>query len=115
MDPQTLQRAYDAIARELAAGQLIGLFPEGKRTLNGEMNEFKSGIRKILDRTPVPVIPLALCGLWQSIFPRNRDKLRHAMKLFPKVGIAVGEPIDPAAVTPDGLYKSVFALRRNWK
>ena len=115
IDPQTLQRAYDAIARELAAGQLIGLFPEGKRTLNGEMNEFKGGIRKILDRTPVPVIPLALCGLWQSIFACNRDKLRHAMKLFPRIAIAVGEPIDPAAVTPDGLYRAVRALRGNWK
>jgi 1-acyl-sn-glycerol-3-phosphate acyltransferase len=115
IDPQTLQHAYDAIARELAAGQLVGLFPEGRRTSNGEMNEFKGGIRKILDRTPVPVVPLALCGLWQSIFARNRDKLRHAMKLFPTVGIAVGEPIEPAAVTPDGLYRAVCALRDNWK
>ncbi len=37
------------------------------------------------------------------------------MKLFPKVGIAVGEPIDPAGVTPDGLYGEVSALRGNWK
>ena len=115
IDPQTLERAYDAIARELAAGELVGLFPEGRLTSNGEMNEFKGGIRKILDRTPVPVVPLALCGLWQSIFARNRDKLRHAMKLFPKVGIAVGEPIDPAAVTPEGLYSAVCALRGDWK
>ena len=115
IDPQTLQRAYDVIARELAAGQLVGLFPEGKRTSDGEMNEFKGGIRKILDRTPVPVVPLALCGLWQSIFARNRDKLRHAMKLFPGIGIAVGEPIDPSAVTPEGLYSAVCALRGNWK
>ncbi len=115
IDPQTLERAYDAIARELAAGQLVGLFPEGKRTPNGELNEFKGGIRKILDRTPVPVVPLALCGLWRSVFARNRDKLRHAMKLFPRVWIAVGEPIDPASVTPDGLHKAVGALRGNWK
>ncbi len=115
IDPRTLERAYDAIARELAAGQLVGLFPEGRRNSNGERNEFKGGIRKILDRTPVRVVPLALSGLWQSIFARNRDKLRYAMKLFPKVGLAVGEPIDPAAVTPDGLYGAVCALRGNWK
>jgi 1-acyl-sn-glycerol-3-phosphate acyltransferase len=115
IDPQTLQRAYDAIARELTAGQLVGIFPEGKRTSNGEMNEFKGGVRKILDRTPVPVVPLALRGLWQSIFARNRDKLRHAMKLFPRVGMAVGEPMDPATVTPEGLHRTVCALRGNWK
>lgn len=115
IDPQTLQRAYDAIARELAAGQLVGLFPEGKRTSDGEMNEFKGGIRKILDRTPVPVVPVALCGLWQSIFARNRDKLRHAMKLFPGIGMAVGEPVDPAAATPENLHRAVCVLRRDWK
>ena len=115
IDPQTLERAYDAIARELAAGQLVGLFPEGKRTFDGKMNEFKGGIRKILDRTPVPVVPLALRGLWQSIFARNRDKLRHAMKLFPRIGMAVGEPLDPASVTPENLCRVVGALRGDWK
>ena len=115
IDPETLQHAYDAIARELAAGQLVGLFPEGKRTSNGEINEFKGGIRKILDRTPVPVVPLALCGLWQSIFSRSGDKLRHLLKLFPRIGIAVGEPVDPAAVTPEGLHTAVSSLQDDWK
>lgn len=51
-----LERAYEAIARELADGQLVGIFPEGKLTADGEMNEFRSGVTKILERTPVPVI-----------------------------------------------------------
>jgi len=114
-DPEMLERAYDAIARELADGQLVGLFPEGKLTSDGEMNEFRSGILKILERTPVPVIPMALSGLWRSLFTRNRARLRHATKLFPKIRLSVGEPVAPERVSLDGLRAAVAALRGDWR
>ena len=114
-DAAMLERAYEAIARELADGQLIGIFPEGKLTSDGEMNEFRSGIVKILERTPVPVIPMALSGLWRSLFSRNRAKLRHITKLFPKVRLKVGEPVTPALATPADLHAAVLALRGDWR
>lgn len=114
-DPEMLQRAYDAIARELADGQLVGIFPEGKLTPDGEMSEFRSGILKILERTPVPVVPMALSGLWRSLFTRNRARLRHATKLFPKIRLSVGEPVAPERVKLDGLHAAVLALRGDWR
>jgi 1-acyl-sn-glycerol-3-phosphate acyltransferase len=114
-NPEMLERAYDAIARELADGQIVGIFPEGKLTSTGEMNEFRGGIVRILEKSPVPVIPMALSGLWQSLFARNRDKLRHAAKLFPKIRLAVGEPLPPAAVTPQLLQAAVLELRGEWR
>jgi 1-acyl-sn-glycerol-3-phosphate acyltransferase len=114
-DAAMLERAYESIARELADGQLIGLFPEGKLTADGEMNEFRSGITRILERTPVPVIPLALSGLWRSLFTRNRARLRHVTKLFPKVRLSVGEPVAAAAATPENLRAQVLAMRGEWK
>jgi 1-acyl-sn-glycerol-3-phosphate acyltransferase len=114
-DAAMLEQAYDAVARELADGQLVGIFPEGKLTSDGEMNEFRSGILKILERTPVPVIPMALSGLWRSLFTRNRARLRHAAKLFPKIRLSVGEPFAPGQVTLDGLHAAVLALRSGWK
>jgi 1-acyl-sn-glycerol-3-phosphate acyltransferase len=114
-DAAMLERAYEAIARELADGQLIGIFPEGKLTSDGEMNEFRSGIVKILERTPVPVIPMALSGLWRSLFSRNRAKLRHLTKVFPKVRLKVGEPVTPALATPGDLHAAVLALRGDWR
>ena len=110
-DPQTLERAYDEIARALYAGELVGLFPEGRLTSDGEMAEFRGGIRRILERTPVPVVPMALSGLWQSLFARNRDKLRHLGRLFPKIRLAVGEALEPSSATSDGLYAAVSHLR----
>lgn len=114
-DPELLERAYERIAGELSAGELVGLFPEGRLTSDGEMNEFRGGVMRILAKAPVPVVPMALSGLWQSLFARNRDKLRHAMRLFPKIRLAVGEPLAPQQVSPQGLHSSVLTLRGEWK
>jgi len=114
-DPGVLERAYERIAAELSAGELIGLFPEGRLTSDGEMNEFRGGVMRILEKAPVPVVPMALSGLWQSLFARNRDKLRHAMRLFPRIRLAVGEPLSPSQVSPQGLHASVLELRGAWK
>ena len=114
-DAALLERAYDAIARELADGQLVGIFPEGKLTSDGEMSEFRSGILNILERTPVPVIPMALSGLWRSLFTRNRARLRHATQLFPRIRLSVGEPLAPGQVTLERLHAAVLTLRGGWK
>jgi 1-acyl-sn-glycerol-3-phosphate acyltransferase len=51
---QLLEKAYDDIAAALASGALIALFPEGRITDTGELYPFRSGIKSIVDRTPVP-------------------------------------------------------------
>jgi 1-acyl-sn-glycerol-3-phosphate acyltransferase len=114
-DAAMLERAYDAVARELGDGQLVGIFPEGTLTPDGEMHEFRGGIGKILERTPVPVIPMALSGLWRSVFTRNRARMRHITRLFPKIRLAVGEPVAPAAATPERLHAAVLMLRGDWR
>ena len=79
------------------------------------MNEFRSGIVRILERNPVPVIPMALSGLWRSLFTRNRARLRHATRLFPKIRLSVGDPVAPALASPDSLQAAVAALRGDWR
>ena len=114
-DPAMLERAYESIARELADGQLVGIFPEGRLTTDGEIGEFRGGIVKILERSPVPVIPMALSGLWRSLFARNRVRLRHVTKIFPTLRLSVGEPLAPGAATPEKLRSAVAALRGDWR
>jgi 1-acyl-sn-glycerol-3-phosphate acyltransferase len=114
-DPSALERAYEAVAQALADGELVGLFPEGRLTSDGEMNEFRGGIQRIVERTPVPVIPMALSGLWQSVFARNRDKFEHVGRLFPKIGLAVGAPLAPREATPEALHAAVLSLRGDWR
>ena len=110
-DERLLERAYERIAAELRAGELVGIFPEGRLTPDGEMGEFRGGIMRVLKEFPVPVVPMALSGLWQSVFARNR----RAKKLFPHVRLAIGQPVPAQSVTPERLHAEVLALRGDWR
>lgn len=70
-DPQILAQAMDEIEKALNQGDLICIFPEGSITKDGELDGFRPGIEHILDKTPVPVIPMTLHGLWGSFLSRK--------------------------------------------
>jgi 1-acyl-sn-glycerol-3-phosphate acyltransferase len=115
-DPALLERAYEEVAKALEAGDLVGIFPEGRITDTGELYPFRKGITRIVARTPVPVVPMALKGLWGSFFSRKDGPamtrpLRRG--LFSKVSLAVAAPVAPAAATPEALQEIVSALRGN--
>ena len=111
-----MEKAFDEVAAGLEAGEVIGIFPEGMITHDGEMNEFRPGIQRILARNPVPVVPVALRGLWGSFFSRKGGgamgrPLRLISGLWSPIEVAAGEPIPPAEVEPQALYQMVLALR----
>ena len=117
-DPALLERAYDEIARALEAGDLVGIFPEGRITDTGDLYPFRPGIRRIIERTPVPVVPLALRGLWGSFFSRmgggamSRPFRRGVLS---RIGLVAGAPLPPEVVTPEGLQERVLAMRGDWR
>jgi len=110
LDPRLLEKAYDEVAKALEDGQLVCIFPEGQLTSDGEVAEFRSGVSHILERTPVPVIPMALSGLWQSIFSRNRSR-KHFVKLFPKVRLNIGHALAPTELSLEQVRDLVIQLQ----
>jgi 1-acyl-sn-glycerol-3-phosphate acyltransferase len=117
-DAAMLERANERIDAALADCDLVCIFPEGKITATGELNEFKQGVQRIVERTPVPVYPMALRGLWGSFFSRYGGaafsepvgaRLRRGLRS--KLEFVVGEPLPPQAVTPELLLQRVAALR----
>ena len=117
-DPVMMEAAFAEVARALAEGELVGIFPEGRITDNGEFYPFRPGIQRIVGQTPVPVIPLALRGLWGSFFSRKdgpamSKPLRRG--LFSKIGLVAGAPVAPQAATPEYLQALVAELRGDWK
>jgi 1-acyl-sn-glycerol-3-phosphate acyltransferase len=113
-DPEMLTRAYEACARALAEGDLVCIFPEGKLTRTGDLNPFRHGVTEIIRRTPAPVVPMALRGLWGSVFSRGAETRwpRPVQKgVMSRLTLAVGEPLDPSQVTPEGLQQIVTELR----
>src|SRR5438105_12497419 len=118
VDVRILSAAFVRIAVALLAGELVAIFPEGRITDNGELSPFRSGIRRILDRTPVPVIPLALKGLWGSFFSRRGGAAMtkpFRRGISSRIGLEAGPAMAPAAVTPETLQGTVLALRGEWR
>jgi 1-acyl-sn-glycerol-3-phosphate acyltransferase len=117
-DPFLMERAFIDIAQALHEGDLVCIFPEGKLTSTGEMNAFRGGIAKILERSAVPVIPMALRGLWGSVLTRDPGNLferSFARGLRSKLALAVGVPVTPEEATPEYLHEQVRVLRGAWK
>jgi len=115
-DPQMMERAFDEVSRALRAGDLVAIFPEGRLSDTGELAPFRAGIARILERDPVPVVPMALQGLWGSFFSRKGGAAMTKpwrLRPFASIGLAVGAPL--AAAPPEALQARVRALREDWR
>ncbi len=106
--------AYNRISEALQDGELVCIFPEGKITDSGEIAPFKPGIMKILQRDPVPIIPLALRGLWGSFFSRrygNAMSRWFPRGMFSRVELVAGGAINAADASAESLYRRISVLR----
>jgi 1-acyl-sn-glycerol-3-phosphate acyltransferase len=111
-NPEILENAFRRMHGVLETGDVLGIFPEGKITADGELNEFKRGIDKIIAEQPVPVIPMALCNMWGSLFSR-RDPLhkRRPYKFWSRIELRIGKAIPPEEVSAPRLQQEVQKLR----
>jgi 1-acyl-sn-glycerol-3-phosphate acyltransferase len=117
-DEALLNAAYDRVAEALEQGEVVAIFPEGRITETGDMNPFRGGVKRIVDRTPAPVVPLALKGLWGSFFSRVEGSAMTApfrRGVFSKIALEAAPAVAPAAVTPEGLQQTVAAMRGDWR
>jgi len=112
-DPSVKERALEEVATALREGEIVGIFPEGRLTRTGELNPFRPGILKILRTTPVPVVPMALQGLWGSLFSRSHkgSAMRGLRGIFSRIAIVAAAPLPAEDVTTDVLFGRVRALR----
>ena len=95
-DPVRFDAAMREVDRALAAGELVCVFPEGALSRDGRLGDFRSGVRRMLDARPVPVIPVGLDGLWDSLYsrkPRPRRPLLRSVRLRRRVRVRIGEAL----------------------
>ena len=83
-DPAMMEQAFESIATTLAAGDLVCFFPEGQITRDGELSPFRPGIERAISRSPVPVIPMVLKGMWGSFFSRKYGGAATKYSVIPK-------------------------------
>jgi 1-acyl-sn-glycerol-3-phosphate acyltransferase len=109
-DPALVERALDEVSRALRDGWMVMIFPEGGLTWDGEMMAFRSGVERILARDPVPVVPMALNGLWGSFFSRAGGKaMARPFKrgVYNRIWLTIRPPIPPDGLTADALHEIV--------
>ncbi|NOH67866.1 MFS transporter [Vibrio rotiferianus] len=113
----SIRRAFSDVEKALSEGHIVCIFPEGRLTADGEMNEFMRGIDIILRRSPVPVIPMALKGLWGSYFSRAKGRACKGLptRFWSKLEIEAGTPVDPKQASAKAMFEKVKALRGDWR
>lgn len=91
---EAIQRSADA----LKAGEIVCIFPEGSLTRNGGILPLRKGFELIARRADAPIVPIAIDGMWGSVFSFSGGKFFWKMpKHYPRpVGIVIGQPY-PAA------------------
>jgi 1-acyl-sn-glycerol-3-phosphate acyltransferase len=115
-DEALMKAAFDRIEEYLKAGEVVGIFPEGGLTPDGTIQTFRPGIEKIIARTPVPVVPVALRNLWRSMWSRRWMKLRMQRARLPRrfrarIELVVGDAVPAAHASAAALEQKVGALR----
>jgi 1-acyl-sn-glycerol-3-phosphate acyltransferase len=118
-DPAVYESAFERSAQVLRDGDLLLIFPEGGITRDGQLQPFKGGVMKALERARAdgvepPVIPMALTNLWGSFFSRIEAKGAMARPfrrgMFNRVGLNVGAPVPASQAQPELLQQRVAAL-----
>jgi 1-acyl-sn-glycerol-3-phosphate acyltransferase len=113
-DPVIMERAFAEVDAELARGNIVCIFPEGGITRDGTIQRFRPGVERILAQRPVPVVPLALRGLWGSVFSRADSalgRMRLPRRFWSRIELVAGEAVPPESATAEVLEEKVRGLR----
>ncbi|WED22631.1 MFS transporter [Vibrio sp. JC009] len=114
---RSITRAFKDVEQALKEGHLVCIFPEGRLTSDGEIQDFMRGIDIILKRTPVPVIPMALKGMWGSYFSRHKGRACKGLptRFRSKLEIEAAIPIPATEASCDFLKEKVAELRGSYR
>ena len=95
--------AIKALIRVLQAGNAVLVFPEGSRTLDGNLQAAEPGLGLVIAKTLAPVVPMRIFGAREAL-PRGGGRLR-----FVPITILIGEPILFSAADLEPAGKKVYA------
>ena len=97
-----LFNALQLSAYVLRAGKVLCVFPEGSRSRDGKIKEFKKGVGIIAKELNVPLVPVAITGTFEMM---------RSGQLFPrpgKVTVTFGKPIYPGDMTYEEITKKLY-------
>ena len=86
-DGESKKTAIKKAVEALKNGYIVGIYPEGTRTRNGELGEAKPGVAKIFLGSGAPIVPVAIKGTFELFPPRGKLKIKRIVE------VKVGRPI----------------------
>ncbi len=99
---------YDALlaaaGSALRAGRTVVIYPEGTRSTDGTISEFRSGAVRLAREFGVPIVPVAIMGT-ADVLPKDGSFSTAPM------GVRLGAPVDPHTTSAPQLRARVLALR----
>lgn len=104
MDLSTLKDSIRVLGQILSDGNNLVIFPEGTRTRNGEVGEFKKTFAILSKELNVPIVPVRIEGAYEA-WPRN-----HKLPRFRKVSVKYLPAIKPSA---EDTYETLAARVRS--
>jgi acyl-[acyl-carrier-protein]-phospholipid O-acyltransferase/long-chain-fatty-acid--[acyl-carrier-protein] ligase len=109
--PKSIMRAIQAARDGLNNGDVIGVFPEGTLTRTGQLQAFKPGLRKFVQKTDCVIVPMWMEGMWGSIFSFSGGKFffKWPKKFRRTLTLYIGEPL-PRSTPLEHLRSKVHAL-----
>jgi len=81
-------KSLDEAAKKIAAGTSVIIFPEGTRSQDGTLHDFKAGAMILAIKSGVPIVPVAILGTYE-ILPKGKLMMTPG-----KVQIRMGKPIE---------------------
>jgi 1-acyl-sn-glycerol-3-phosphate acyltransferase len=89
----------------LKAGRTVVIYPEGTRSTDGQVGEFRSGAVRLARDCGVPIVPIAVLGT-AEVLPKEASFISHA-----PMRVRIGQPVDPNGASGPELRAQVMALR----
>jgi acyl-[acyl-carrier-protein]-phospholipid O-acyltransferase/long-chain-fatty-acid--[acyl-carrier-protein] ligase len=93
--PRALAKSLKEARAVMEAGAIVGIFPEGELTTNGNLMKFNKGFEKIAKNSGCPIIPAHIGNIWGSIFSFKNGKpgLRKPEQFPRPVSVRFGKPL----------------------
>ena len=113
-DRELFLASFEHVHNAIGKGDLIGIFPEGELTRDGNLGEYKRGIERMLARDPAPVIPVAINNLWGSLFSHSGGLMKGGpRKWFARITVRIGTPLPPQTTAAELREATQRLLDRN--
>jgi acyl-[acyl-carrier-protein]-phospholipid O-acyltransferase / long-chain-fatty-acid--[acyl-carrier-protein] ligase len=111
LGPRELIESLHAASDKIRGGEVVCIFAEGRITRTGELNEFHRGFERIMKNVAAPIVPIALVGVWGSIFSFERGKFfwKWPRHIFYPVTVRFGKSL-PHDSTPEQVQEAVGGL-----